>query len=493
MKKRKAAIAVPSFCDFYATPHRLSALGSIIVERMLQDRGWETHLSQFPLTTKQSHALPSSFSHLKPCLLSNEYGPTAFFSGFHRFGPSPGQCADLIGAQNPDAVFLSCFAFAYAGDTVALARHIKKLRSSLPVYVGGAGVSVLPEYFRSQACIDAVIEGQAEYTLANFLSSGKTNGPANGEAASRSVQPRVAVAARRSHKNVLWLTTSLSRGCPRKCSFCANHLTQGRQFRTIALSDFVHELAAFPQDSPVHMNFEDDNILMDREFFIETLAVVKQMFPQVSFSAENGIDYNLLGRNTLDRLIDYGFKQFNLSMASCSPEILKDAQRHGDLQHLQAILKRLNQRNIPAIVYFICGLKSDTVETVIENLIFLYRQTVRVGISLFYPVPGLPGFEDPHTFLNADSHLCTGSAAFPWTGSLTTSQMVTAFRLARYINFVKNRRHTISERELLTRIQLENKLYTFQHANNGRRIVRPPGLDQDMERLFFETISSSKI
>ena len=490
MKKPRAIIAVPSFCDFYATPHRLSALGSIIVKNILQDQGWEAYLSQFPLATKQSLALPSSFSHLRPYLLPNEYGPTAFFSRYHRFGPSPKQCANAILAQNPDAVFLSCFAFAYADDTLALAKHIKKLRATTPVYVGGPGVSVLPEYFQRHVYIDAVICGEAESSLADFLSSGTTSESTISDDASMSIQPRVAIAAKNSPHNVLWLTTSLSRGCPYKCTFCANHLTQGHQFRKIDPAVFLDKLARFPRNGPVHMNFEDDNILMDREYFFEILTGVRHVCPHVSFSAENGMDYNLLDGDTLDRLINFGFKQFNLSMASCSPAILKNTQRHGDLQHLQAILARLNQLKIPAIVYFICGLKSDTIETVIDNLLFLFRQPARVGISLFYPVPGLPGFEESHAFLTTNSHLCTGSAAYPWSGSLTTPQMVTAFRLARYINLSKNERPSSLDRELFTHIQREKKLYTFQRKNKERLMVRPPGLDRAMEASFFEMSSN---
>ncbi len=488
MKKRKAAIAVPSFRDFYATPHRLTALGAVIVKKMLQERGWETHVSQFPLTAKQSLALPSNFSHLRPYLLPNEYGPTSFFSRYHRFGPSPDQCADAILAENSDAVFISCFAFAYADDTLALARDIKNKRPETPVYVGGAGVSVLPEYFQCHTYIDAVIDGEAERSLAGFLSTGRPPESATGGTDSISTQPQVALAARNSAKTGLWLTTSLSRGCPRKCTFCANHLTQGRTFRKVDMDDFLSTLVTFPQDIPVHINFEDDNILLDREFFFDILKAIKKRFRQVDFSAENGMDYSLLDMGTLERLIEYGFTQFNLSMASCSPSILEDARRHWDQQHLQDILQRLKQHKIPAIVYFICGLRSDTRDTVIENLLFLCRQPARVGISLFYPVPGLPGFENAHTFLTTDSHLCTGSAAFPWSGSLTTAQMVTAFRIARYINLTKMEPHRSSDRDLLGRIQRENKLYTFQRTNQGRRMVRPPGLDRDMERAFFNAL-----
>ena len=172
MKKSIAVIATPSFCDFYTTLHRLSALGEKIVETILHRRGWHTRLLHFPKTGKQGLPLPPALSHLKTCLIPGEFGPTAFFSKYHRFGPSAEDSAAIILNENPDAVFLSCFAFAYADDTLSLARHLKEQRPSVPVYVGGAGVSVLPGYFQAENSIDAVIAGEAEGALATFLDGG---------------------------------------------------------------------------------------------------------------------------------------------------------------------------------------------------------------------------------------------------------------------------------------------------------------------------------
>ena len=108
-----------------------------------------------------------------------------------------------------------------------------------------------------------------------------------------------------------------------------------------------------------------------------------------------------------------------------------------------------------------------------------------MGISLFYPVPGLPGFRDTQPFFESDSHLCAGSAAFPWSGSLTTAQMITAFRIARFVNFTKKKEYPSQELDLLARIRNERKLYTFQRKGRQKKMVRPPGLDRDMEKAFF--------
>ena len=475
MKKSKAVIATPSFRDFYTTPHRLSALGEKIVENILKRRGWKTRLLHFPTMEKQSLPLPQAFAHLRTCLVPGEFGPTAFFSRYQRFGPSPADSAAMILNEHPDAVFLSCFAFAYADDTLSLARHLKEQRPSVPVYAGGAGVSVLPEYFEAEECIDAVIAGEAEGALTSFL--GENPGPDDGIGVPLVTTPSV--------KKDLWLTTILSRGCPRRCRFCANHLTQGRVFRTVPIEKFLSALQAFPEEIPLHINFEDDNLLLDKDYFFAVLEGIRSRFPRVDFSAENGMDYLLLDIGTLDRLIALGFRQFNLSMASLSPSILQDSHRQGDPEHLREILSYLQRKTIPSITYFICGLKQDTTQSVLENIRFLSRQPTRMGISLFYPVPGLPGFRDTQPFFESDSHLCTGSAAFPWSGSLTTAQMITAFRLARFVNFIQKKKHSPQEHDLLARIRSEKTLYTFQRKGREKSVVRPPGLDQDMEKAFF--------
>ncbi len=488
MKKSKAVIATPSFSDFYTTTHRLSALGEKIVEKILRRRAWDTRLLHFPRTGKQTLPLPAALSHLKTCLVPGEFGPTAFFSKYQRFGPSAEDSAAVILTENPDAVFLSCFAFAYADDTLSLARHLKAQRPSVPVYVGGAGVSVLPGYFQAEKSIDAVIAGEAEWALANFLGEDTAPDDSIDPHLDSPVRIDVAIASTQSAKTGQWLTTALSRGCPRKCRFCANHLTHGRVFRTVPIEAFLAALQTFSRDVPLHINFEDDNLLLGKDYFFALLEAIRNRFPRVDFSAENGMDYLLLDVSTLDRLIALGFRQFNLSMASLSPSILKESHRQGNPEHLQEILSYLRHKNIPSITYFICGLKQDTPDSVLENLRFLSRQPTLIGISLFYPVPGLPGFRDTRPFFESDSHLCTGSAAFPWSGSLTTAQMITAFRLARFVNFIQKKEYQSHEGDLLTRIKNERKLYTFQRKGRQKWMLRPPGLDKDMEKAFFENI-----
>ena len=107
---------------------------------------------------------------------------------------------------------------------------------------------------------------------------------------------------------------------------------------------------------------------------------------------------------------------------------------------------------------------------------------------MFYPVPGLPGFTDMRLFERGCSALCAGSAAWPWTGSLTSAQLVTAFRLARYVNLCKKGALSAEERELVERCRRESRLYTWH--GRDRRCMPAPGVDEDMVAACLSALGS---
>jgi hypothetical protein len=222
------------------------------------------------------------------------------------------------------------------------------------------------------------------------------------------------------------------------------------------------------------------------------LSLIKTRFPGTEFSAENGLDYTALDETTADTLIDYGFTAFNLSMASADRVILKKENRQSDSAKLAALLEHLKTRGKKAVTYFICGLGGDSTESVLENLLFLHRLPTLTGISLFYPVPGLPGFE-PGMMSEFHPRLCAGSTARPWNNSLTTEQMITAFRLARLSNMIKTEKGTISPdtnfnsaaaSELYRQIKKTGRLHTLRKKS----IVEVPRQDRGMVSGFISAL-----
>ncbi|MDC7228067.1 MAG: B12-binding domain-containing radical SAM protein [Spirochaetales bacterium] len=432
----KAVVAVPSVCDFYFTPSRASAIGAEAVKRVLQDHDIDARILNFPTFAAPAAKLPvpPELGHLQSFIIPKEGGPISGFSTYRRFGPDAAECARQLLAEKPDIIFISCFAWAYAAQCIELATAIKTLSLETSVAAGGAGVTVNPDYFSSQKSIDYVLPGTAEEVLPSFLGTGRQ--PVDGGPALK-IPDFIAVETGIStKKNVRFFSAMLTRGCPKACRFCANHLVHGRRFRKAPLDAVRKEIGLIPQDRNVSINFEDDNLTFDFDYFLEVIKVIKERFPDAQFTAENGLDYNFLDGNKVRELIRLGFRAFNLSMASHSSSLLSNENRSADTGRLEAVIHKAADSGIPVTAYFICGLEGDSVESTLDNLLYLHSLPVLSGISMFYPVPGLPGF--PPDFLSSrPPQLCAGSSAYPWTNSLSTEQLLTAFRLSRLSNLLK--------------------------------------------------------
>lgn len=483
-----AIVTVPPVLDFYFTPSRASALGARAVVDILQTAGVQAKLLNFPMLGRKPAKLklPSELLHLKPFIIEREHGPLSFFSTYKRFGPSIEDCARRIIAEEPGLLLISCFAWAYAAETAALAEAVKKLRPEIRIAAGGAGVSVNPEYFNKCTSIDSVLCGEAEKVLPDFL---KDVSGIEVAGVSNTDEPAFGICRTGSSKlkNIDYYTAILTRGCPKACRFCSNYLVHGRKFRKTPAEKIKQSIRNLPDDRNIHINFEDDNLLFARDYFLDILRAVRIRFPDATFSAENGLDYTLLDENLIDELISLGFRSFNLSMASTSQELLRDQSREADQRKLSSILNHLGRSGTASVTYFICGLEGESPASVMENLVYLHGLPTLSGISLFYAVPGIPsGGNDLNLF---PPRLCAGSSAWPWTGSLTSAQMITAFRLSRLSNLIKTlegRLPAPSAGGADCSALAEKTISTGRlHTLRGKQIIEVPEMDEAMIHEFI--------
>ena len=181
----------------------------------------------------------------------------------------------------------------------------------------------------------------------------------------------------------------------------------------------------------------------------------------------------MLSPEILTMLLDAGFEKWNLSLATIDAG---SQARKTDTGAYLAAAAAIAGRGLPLVSYFIAGLPGDTPETVIRHLFFLKQAPTIFGISLFYPVPGIQGFNPPPPLLRQSPGLARGSFAYPWTGALDAGQLVTAFRLARLVNLMKKHEHTREEKELLERCFVERRLFTLRQEAGKRSAEGKAGL-----------------
>jgi hypothetical protein len=506
----RAIIAIPSVCDFYFTPHRFSSLGAKILRDLLSASNIDASIIHFPVGKKHGEiiALPHELSYMHNFFSPHETGKLSYFTKFQQFGPSPDECAQSIISASPDFCFISCFAFSYAMQTLALARHIKKIKPHLPLIVGGAGPSSYPLYFIRDSSIDFVLTHEAEISIRPFLAAfldhtidfsnvpncfWKKNNAIQMPSVNRLTGPQdisVIISKTFETRASVYFSTSLSRGCPKRCGFCSNSLTHGPSFRVAAIDTVKQALSKAPIEAAHGAKrnfiiFEDDNLLFDEAYCFEVMRLFKKTFKQASFLFENGIDYTLLSPELVDRLVMEGVSQFNLSIATTDSRIAKQADRPLSIDHYERVVRSIASRRVPCITYFICGFKDDSKQSIAATLAFLFSQPTTIGISLFYAVPGISGFEDCSRFDDLPPFLCNGSSAYPWNESLSTETLITAFRLSRYCNLVKQEKKSGLEIAACRKIQETKRLFTFVKTPRGTEIAPVEHYDKELTEMFF--------
>ncbi|MBN1797116.1 MAG: cobalamin-dependent protein [Spirochaetales bacterium] len=507
-----AVIAVPPVRDFYFTPHRFANLGVEVVSGILRGSGFSVTVFNFPLTkNKSKHVpLPAELAYLKPFIIPNEAGRLSFFKTYQHFGPSFTECALQIKDAGPDIIFISCFAFSYAQETLLLATEIKRLLPQIKIAAGGAGVSAHPHYFLKGGEIDYCIAGEAEISLSCFLkhfAAGarstdlltvpnlffiQNNTIQSSETKLFTASDDLDFHIKKSFetKKAVYYSLCLSRGCSKRCRFCSLHLCHGRRFRTVPIEKVISGIKNIAPEIKNHgkqirINFEDDNLLLAPNYFLKVLATIRSNIPRAVFCAENGLDYTLLNAEILETLIESGFIQFNLSLGSADENSAHYEYRDFNPSLFEKLLQVMHLNNLDCISYFICGLKGDNVHTIAHTLAYLANLPTLIGISFFYAIPGIQDYTDRSLFNSLPPTLCKSTSAYPWNNSLSPKTMVTAFRLSRLINMLKSTRNP-AEENLIRLILKEKRLYTLIKRKERITPYKVPVLDDELVSQFFK-------
>lgn len=474
----RCAVVVPPIEDFYYTPHRGSFLGAHIVANILKSYSYLVDLYIFPNIKKPKIIkIPDQLTYLKDFIIDGEIGPFSYFTSYKRFGPDYAQAAELILTKSPNVVFISCFAFCYALSTIRLAEELKKKDRNIKIILGGAGVAVFPEYFEKTGLFYAVLTKEAEETLPEFLGKNKK------------CHLIPCVVNTKKTKKFSYFSTYLTRGCPKSCGFCSVSLVHGKKLREVDINLMLSILPEQDNSKVFLFNFEDDNILLKRESFFSILHKIKKKYKKVMFSCENGIDYRELHIDTLEKMINFGFRQFNLSVGNVNNTILMNQKRLFIQDKFSEVINYLKENEIETIVYFISGFKGERWEESIKNLIFLAKlgDKIRVGLSMFYPVPGILDFKDKEFFENKSPYLLCSSSAYPWNNSMTTQDLITLFRLVRTVNLLKKNMLDPQLCDVLKKIIKEKKLYTF--VKNSPHPIEVYNYNKNMVRVFFDNFN----
>jgi tRNA A37 methylthiotransferase MiaB len=465
----KILLIQPPIQDFYQTSIRTQPIGLAYLAASLKTHGHEVEILDCQTEKKRSIPIPSELSYLRDFYPFDDRSPFKLYSGYYHFGMGWEEIRKKIEDSKADVFGISSNFTPYHGEALEIARIIKEWDKKKIVVKGGAHVSCNPEGVLKNPFVDYVILGEGEIRLPLLLEQiekeGKgrmknidglgyrTNGEIEINPLKNFIQnldslphparelldlDRYRIGKRRSAMIIT------SRGCPHGCAYCSTHLVMGAVFRTRSPESILQEMMECRKRYGIQIfDIEDDNFTFDKERAKRLMGLIIETFEEerLELTAMNGVSFASLDGELLRLMKQAGFHTINLSYVSTDPSTIERMGRPKTKTEFDKILEEAERISLNVIAYAIFGMPGQTIEEMADTLIYLMGKRVLIGPSIYYPTPGTPLFErckkegilPPHP-------IQWRSSAFPIeTKEFNRLDLLTLFRLARVINFIKGK------------------------------------------------------
>ncbi len=476
MKPMKILLIQPPIQDFYQTSIRTQPIGLAYLAASLKNNGHEVEILDCQTEKKKSIPIPAELSYLKDFYPFNDRSPFRLYSGYYRFGMDWTEIRKRVEDSKADIFGISSSFTPYHGEAVEIAQIIKQWDRRKVVVMGGAHVSCDPEGVLRSPFVDYVVLGEGEVRfplLLEQIGEGKpkdieriggigyrkvgTTRNRDGEIQINPLQnfihdlDSIPHPARelldldryrmRKKRSTMIIT---SRGCPHGCAYCSAYLVMGTSFRTRTPEAILKEMMECQKKYGIEIfDIEDDNFTFDQQRAKQLMNLIIETFGEekIELSAMNGVSFASLDEELLGLMKKAGFKTINLSYVSTDPLTKERMRRPKTMTEFDEILEEAERIGLNVIAYAILGMPGQTIEEMVDTLIYLMGNRVFIGPSIYYPTPGTPLFERCKQDDILPPHPCQWrSSAFPIeTKEFSRIDLVTLFRLARVINFIKGK------------------------------------------------------
>ncbi len=499
----------PPIQDFYDTDIRLQPIGLAYLKAALLKA-----FTDVEVTIKDYHQgwgrktvpIPKELAYLKEYYAVADKSPFSTFSQYYHFGAPFETIAEELAAGGPDLVGIASLFSPYYREALACAKMVKETLG-VPVLMGGSHVSAMPEQILQSPHVDFIIRGEGERAIVQFLRAFRTdknyrsvvnlgykkegrlilNPIEENDPIDELALPDLSDFEPRDYlfenRPVSFIITS--RSCPHRCTFCSVHKTFGFQYRRRSVKNVLTEINLRTQQGIRVIDFEDDNLTFYKDEMKELCREIIRNYPPgaLQFVAMNGISYLSLDAELLKLMKQAGFTHLNLALVSSDVTVRETTKRPHTLVKYLDVVKEGHALGFNIVSYQILGLPSETLDSMIQTLLFAAQLPVLLGASLFYLTPNSPiarNFPPPTDEEVFKSRL---TAMAIETEHAKREDLYTLFITTRIINFIKgfpcgnvdlfealeqakqiDRRHEIGA-ELLLKLFSEKCLYTF--TRNG--------------------------
>ncbi len=359
-------------------------------------------------------------------------------NGRYCLGLSFGEIRERIRSIKPDLAGITVPFSINEANAVRTASEVKAVDKNIITVMGGVHPSVRPVETLLSGCVDFVIVGEGEDTareLTETLDGGSYSrlkdvagiGFMNGSSPvltrrrplirdldsipfpARHLLPmeeyfnamRITRGARAMYTfNERWTSVITSRGCPYNCSFCSISLTMGKRFRARSPENIIAELELAVAGYGIkHINFEDDNLTLDKRRAARIFDLMADSGLNVSWSAPNGIRADTVDGELAGKMKRSGCKRVFVAPESGSQEVVtRIIGKKLDLRKIEDAVALFRKHGIVVDGSFVMGLigetRGDIWETITYALGMKRAGMEAAGIHIATPYYGTGLYEE---------------------------------------------------------------------------------------------------
>jgi radical SAM superfamily enzyme YgiQ (UPF0313 family) len=451
----RIALIQPPIEDFYYTPQRSYPLGLTYLASAVKDLPVETEI--IDLITghgRQTISIPGNFRSLQE-FLPYDRSPISAFHTFYHIGMSWSDIRAYFTHNLFDLYAISSNFYTYSNEVLQTAAIIKTCNPDALVLVGGQNTGPEHSLFTDCPDIDHLIQGEGDLSFRRFveaLLSGsdpshilgvynkalkKWNKPEITDDVDISPASDLLAADTYTIAGDPAIMIATSRGCPMGCRFCSVSRTFGRKLRLKSVDKVLQEFHKAFQRGVRAFDIEDDNFTFVKTHCIELLTRLKDDFGgKIKLYAMNGLSAEHLDETIIDLLYQSGMTLLNLSIATSSETQLDALHRRTDIGHFKHIAKYASDKGMKVMGHFIAGLPGQPIDEVLETMLALSELPLILGISPFYYIPGMD-MAVPN--IPTDCRDARLSRFWPADNKMSEEDLITLFRLSRWINYVKGK------------------------------------------------------
>jgi len=459
----KILLIQPPIHDFYLTQKRTIPYGLACIAACLESEGFETELFDALATNKSKPiSCPAEMMYLDHYYGRKDLSPFALFHQFRHFGYSFQHIGKIVRESGAFIVGISSLFTAYSDQAIQTAQIAKKWSPKAIVVIGGHHPTHFPREVLMNSAIDFVIRGEGERSfpaLVKALIHNTTVKNIPGIAYRRnendfyinspailSNMNTVPIPDTSSIKNRFYqrkdqksLVVVASRGCPMHCSYCAlgNSLWV---YRKKSVKRIIEELSVgIDSSNSAFIDFEDENISLDREWFMTLLEQISKNFhsKDLTLRAMNGLYPLSLDTEMIYAMKKSGFNALNVSVGTLSKQQLKNFKRPDVSKCLPTIFKTAHRLNMPTTAYIIAGGLNQNPYDSVDDILTLFQMGTVVGLSVFYPAPGSADYQTlAQNDMLPDHFILMRGSAIPISHTTSRIQCITLLRLTRIMNYI---------------------------------------------------------